>query len=352
MIKSTKTLECTFIKGLCQWAFAILPVICLGATDKNFKISTKDNLLTLRKNERKLVIHQKRGIIETIRRLEARKAELEHSLQSQIKKVREVLQNSILSSKVFLERKEPPTFSSGSISFEHAFPKLWGNFLNTLLEELNDIGRDKAKFEDLEVKILTERHQLEQLAQDLLEQENILTLNQKLKPEKRVDYRRIKETEFQIESLISDFNEKRVLKEVLQTGMKNAFANMRGQLPWPVMTKKPLTSFGKNFDLETGLFVFKKGVDLLVKNHEKIQAVFSGKIAYSGSLPNYGFVTIVDHGNHFYTLLAHLGEILKSEGELVYQGDAIGISDDAGTPIYFEIRVKNVAVNPLQWMMN
>jgi septal ring factor EnvC (AmiA/AmiB activator) len=63
-------------------------------------------------------------------------------------------------------------------------------------------------------------------------------------------------------------------------------------------------------------------------------------------------VTIIDHGDHFYSLVAHLGDLRRKVGESVQAGDVIGLTDAQGTPVYFEIRARNVAVNPLQWVSN
>ena len=63
-------------------------------------------------------------------------------------------------------------------------------------------------------------------------------------------------------------------------------------------------------------------------------------------------MTIVDHGEHFYSLCAHLGDLKGKAGDPVAAGDVLGTSDQAGNPVYFEIRARNDAVNPLQWVSN
>jgi septal ring factor EnvC (AmiA/AmiB activator) len=96
--------------------------------------------------------------------------------------------------------------------------------------------------------------------------------------------------------------------------------------------------------------VFKKGVELLGRAPSQIvHAVAAGKVVFAGSLPTYGQVTIVDHGEHFYSLSGQLGKMLLKTGDAVRLGDAIGETDASGRPLYFEIRSRNVAVNPLQW---
>ena len=43
-----------------------------------------------------------------------------------------------------------------------------------------------------------------------------------------------------------------------------------------------------------------------------------------------------------------MGTVAVREGMQVQQGDALGKTD--GEPLYFEIRNKNVAINPSQWL--
>jgi septal ring factor EnvC (AmiA/AmiB activator) len=113
-----------------------------------------------------------------------------------------------------------------------------------------------------------------------------------------------------------------------------------------------VSNFGRTFDPKSGLYIFKKGVDIEIGDHQEVRAISSGKVAYAGELPNYGQVVILDHGEHFYSLCAHLGVISKKTSESVSAGEKIGLTGDSRTPLYFEIRARNVAVNPLQWVFN
>ncbi len=173
------------------------------------------------------------------------------------------------------------------------------------------------------------------------------------------NYRKLKTAEAQVETLIGEFNSRKELqrsreteKEVSRAMAAGEFSKLKGKLPFPVASWKLVGAFGRAFDPKSGLYIFKKGVDLSTQFGESVKAVSQGKVAFAGTLPNYGQVIILDHGDHFYSLYGHLGRIVRQANEIVHKGDPLGLTGDSSTPLYFEIRARNVAVNPLQWLFN
>jgi septal ring factor EnvC (AmiA/AmiB activator) len=238
------------------------------------------------------------------------------------------------------------------------------------LKEIEVLRIDLSDLGQLEGQILDEKQQVTYLSHDLEEQESVLALNQRLKNDllkkektqsltQLENYRKLKTSETQIEHLISEFNARAELENVASTEKRiakmmseGAFSKARGRLPLPLAGGKVVSAFGKGFDALSGLQIFKKGVEISGEKSQSVLAVSAGRVAFSGELPNYGQVIIIDHGDHFYTLVGHLGAVLKQTKDWVSPGDSIGQMDQKGTPVYFEIRSRNVAVNPLQWVVN
>jgi septal ring factor EnvC (AmiA/AmiB activator) len=63
---------------------------------------------------------------------------------------------------------------------------------------------------------------------------------------------------------------------------------------------------------------------------------------------------IIDHGDHYYSVYAHLEERLKYKGEKVETGATIGIAGDTGSitgaGLYFEVRHRGKPLDPLEWI--
>jgi septal ring factor EnvC (AmiA/AmiB activator) len=95
-------------------------------------------------------------------------------------------------------------------------------------------------------------------------------------------------------------------------------------------------------------------VDIEAAVGRDVTAVHAGHVVYTGWFKGYGNLIIVDHGNEYYTLYAHIAEIEAKEGEDVRQGQRIGTVGDtgslAGPRLYFEVRYQGRPLDPEQWL--
>ncbi len=70
-------------------------------------------------------------------------------------------------------------------------------------------------------------------------------------------------------------------------------------------------------------------------------------------LRGYGLLTIIDHGDGYMTLYGHNQSLFKETGDWVGEGEVIGVAGRSGglrrPGIYFGIRHKGKAVDPVRW---
>ncbi len=115
-----------------------------------------------------------------------------------------------------------------------------------------------------------------------------------------------------------------------------------------------LTSpFGVRLSPFTDTQVFHEGLDIEVSTGTPVRAAAGGRVVRSGYEALYGNLLMVDHGNGFRTLYAHLAERLVRAGDLVQKGDVIGTVGDTGRTtgphLHYEVRVNGLPVNPTRF---
>ncbi|HMN30536.1 MAG TPA: M23 family metallopeptidase [Caldilineaceae bacterium] len=87
-----------------------------------------------------------------------------------------------------------------------------------------------------------------------------------------------------------------------------------------------------------------------------VKSADSGYVIEAGGGWNggYGNHVLIDHGNGFTTLYAHLNSIFVRAGESVSRGDQIGTvgntGNSTGPHLHFEIRYQGAARNPFNWL--
>ena len=131
------------------------------------------------------------------------------------------------------------------------------------------------------------------------------------------------------------------------------FGVLRGRLPWPT-EGRVVSAFGAQVHPRFGTRTFRNGVDIEAVEGRDVAAVFAGHVVYTGWFKGYGNLIILDHDNEYYTLYAHVADILVKEGDDVKQGQRIGTVGDTGSlegpRLYFEVRYQGRPQNPEQWL--
>jgi len=131
--------------------------------------------------------------------------------------------------------------------------------------------------------------------------------------------------------------------ESVEAGMAGA-----GVFVWPADNR-----FLSGFDYDPS--ANHPGIDIDGAEGSPVYAADSGVVVYAGwNNWGYGNVVVINHGNGWQTLYAHLSSYYVSCGRGVFQGStlgAIGSTGNAtGSHLHYEMMYNGVKVNPHDYM--
>jgi hypothetical protein len=105
---------------------------------------------------------------------------------------------------------------------------------------------------------------------------------------------------------------------------------------------------GKKIDQQVHL-----GYDLAVTQNVGVQASNDGKVVYAAPLGIYGNCIVLDHGYGLQSMYGHLSRIDVHDGDMVKQGQVMGLSGQTGMAggdhIHFGMQLDGVQIDPKEW---
>jgi septal ring factor EnvC (AmiA/AmiB activator) len=116
---------------------------------------------------------------------------------------------------------------------------------------------------------------------------------------------------------------------------------------------KIVQGFGSSKLAQFDDLLFSKGLEFQAKQASPVSVVALGKVAFTGMLPGYGLVAIVDHGARFHSLYGRLGKVLVKPGAVLKAGSSLALAgepDRNGRNFYFELRHNGKPVNPSPYL--
>lgn len=134
-----------------------------------------------------------------------------------------------------------------------------------------------------------------------------------------------------------------------EEALRSALAN--GTFIWPVPDCTLLTSrFGYRMHPILGYERFHAGVDIGAKAGDTIIASDGGTVAVAEYSDSYGNYVLINHGNGYTTLYAHMSSMAVEAGQAVEQGDTLGYVGSTGWStgphLHFEIRYNDEKTDP------
>ncbi len=144
-------------------------------------------------------------------------------------------------------------------------------------------------------------------------------------------------------------------------GEARAAGGGSGRFAWP--ERGPITQpfgctdlLGEPYDPSCPSRHFHTGIDIGADYGTSVDAADSGVVSYvnQGWGGGYGNFVLLNHGNGYATLYAHLSAIWVGTGQAVHRGQGIGAEGSTGYStgphLHFEIRLNGAYQNPLSYL--
>jgi septal ring factor EnvC (AmiA/AmiB activator) len=123
------------------------------------------------------------------------------------------------------------------------------------------------------------------------------------------------------------------------------FGARKGALQAPV-TGKVRFHFGDR--AERGAVV--QGLVVRAEGDRRVVTVAEGEVVFAGPFPGLGNTIILNHGDRYHTVYAHLSSIAHEVGQKVRQNEVIGTLAASDPMLHFELRSEGKAVDPVPWL--
>ena len=138
----------------------------------------------------------------------------------------------------------------------------------------------------------------------------------------------------------------------LDSGEGLDISDKKGRLNLP-LKGRILNKFGRKRVKEYESYIVYNGINITARRGTPVQAVFDGKVLYTGELEGYGNLVIVGHGKEYHSLYGHLDSIKVAANKVVKTGEVIALSGDSGSlegeTLYFELRKNGKPIEPVRW---
>ncbi|MBV2192921.1 MAG: peptidoglycan DD-metalloendopeptidase family protein [Azonexus sp.] len=133
-------------------------------------------------------------------------------------------------------------------------------------------------------------------------------------------------------------------------GYVGNFAALKGKLRLPV--RGELTNRFGTARAEGG--ATWRGIFIRAAEGSEVKALAPGRVVFADWLRGFGNLLIIDHGDTWLSVYGNNQSLFRQVGDTVKAGDTVAaVGNSGGNPesgLYFELRQRGQAINPLNWV--
>lgn len=165
-------------------------------------------------------------------------------------------------------------------------------------------------------------------------------------------YQELQKQQSRVQELVIKLQQERKEKQSILDQLSNEFGRSRGDLPWPVESRKICRPFGEWE--ERGLVHQNDGIDICTDEGTAVTAVASGKVLVARTFRGMGKIVILGHGGQYTTLYGSLVKLAVETGDQVNEGQQLGRAGQTSgmdePRLYFQMFEEREILNPLNWL--
>lgn len=359
------------------------------------QLQNLDNLIVMNRQKIRageLQIAQKKNKIKT---LEEDVKQKQKDLDTQLKSLDSVMTAYYLQNNVFFDDEKPALLaflsdeeSVGETLRENEYLFLIQNFSQELAQNImqaeENLGKQRQNIESERKSLIYVQEMLSREKKNLTESqisrqrllqetkgkqiiyETLLELAKKEEIQVSLEIKRLQENYSFFETKLDEMKQNPNGYNISSTELglddgESILASQEKSLSWPVSPALGLTAFFRDLAYQKALGIPHNAIDIRLPAGSRVRSAANGvvsKVADNGFAYSY---VIISHPDRVTTLYGHLSEIQVTEGEIVRQGQVIGLSGGipgtkgagwltTGAHLHFEVFQNFVYADPLDYL--
>lgn len=224
------------------------------------------------------------------------------------------------------------------------------------IEQLERLRETEAELESVVSQLTEERTTLEATMSQQQEQRDELRAQQQEQERRARELRTaqandeteledMRQSEQQLTELLASLEDVLSEQQINLAGLEE----VRGSMSWPVEG-----SIRHNYGQRRSGQVNWKGVVLNTQAETPVRVIADGRVLFSDWLRGFGLVIVVDHGEGYMSLYGYNQSLTRDVGEEVRRGETIALTGQSGGQerpgLYFEMRREGNPINPNDYL--